>query len=144
AGEAVTQHVEDPLVALREHLRATVAPIDSLPPFIGGAIGYAGYDVVRYTEHLPDAPADDRELPDLDFSFYHSLCIFDHVSKTITVVTLAKGIGADPRESYAEAVRRLDEITQRLAAPPRLGISELVETLPTGETGDRSEERRVG
>lgn len=139
-GNAVTHRVEDPLVSLREHLRATVAPNDSLPPFIGGAIGYAGYDVVRYTEHLPNAPADDRELPDLDFSFYHSLCIFDHVSKTITVVTLAKGAGADPRESYAEAVRRLDEITQRLAAPPRLGISELVETLPTGETGDGAAE----
>ncbi len=123
-----TQSVDDPLVALRTHLRASVAPIDGLPPFVGGAIGYAGYDVVRYTEHLPNAPHDDRGLPDLDFSFFHSMCIFDHVDKTITLVTLAAGIGADPEASYAAAVARLDAITAKLSAPPRFRLAELPET----------------
>jgi anthranilate synthase component I len=128
-GKPVTQRVDDPLVALREHLVPTVAPIDSLPPFVGGAIGYAGYDVVRYTEHLPNAPQDDRGLPDLDFSFYHSLCIFDHVSKTITVITLAEGLGADAESSYAEAVERLDQITRRLAMPPKFELAEFLDSV---------------
>src|SRR5947209_14217548 len=35
-----------------------------LPRFTGGAVGYLGYDVVRTIESLPDAPADDRDLPE--------------------------------------------------------------------------------
>jgi len=135
---AVTTRVDDPLVALREHLGSTVAPIAALPPFIGGAIGYAGYDVVRYTENLPHAPADDRGLPDLDFSFYHSLCIFDHVGKTITIVTLASGTGADPQQSYDEAVARLDRITAQLSSPPKFELAELPDSRATdvAQTGN--------
>jgi anthranilate synthase component 1 len=79
----------DPLNAFRVHFKKSVAHLDELPPFVGGAIGYAGYDVVRYVEDLPNAPQDDRGLPDLDFAFYHTLCVFDHVDKTIAVVSLA-------------------------------------------------------
>lgn len=79
----------DPLDSFRGHFHYTVARLDGLPPFVGGAIGYAGYDVVRYVESLPNSPPDDRQLPDLDFAFYHTLCVFDHVDKTITVVSLA-------------------------------------------------------
>ena len=43
---------------------------------------------MRYTEHLPNAPEDDRGLPDLSFAFYDRLVIFDNVTKTMTVVVL--------------------------------------------------------
>jgi len=121
----VTTSASDPLSQLREHLQTTVAPVESLPPFIGGAIGYAGYDVVRYVEDLPNAPADDRGLPDLDFSFYHSMCIFDHVGKTITLVTLADGKDADPKSSYESANQRLDAMTAKLSTPPKFALAEL-------------------
>ena len=32
------------------------ATLADLPPFCSGAVGYAGYDTVRYVEHLPNAP----------------------------------------------------------------------------------------
>ena len=60
-----------------------------MPPFTGGAVGYAGYDVVRYVEDLPNAPDDDRDLPDMSFAFYDRMLVFDHITKTITVVALA-------------------------------------------------------
>ncbi|MDV6028979.1 MAG: anthranilate synthase component I [Phycisphaera sp. RhM] len=93
----------DPLNAFRVHFQKSVAEIDELPPFVGGAIGYAGYDVVRYVEHLPNAPTDDRGLPDLDFAFYHTLCVFDHVDKTVTVVSLADCREVNHRDDAAEA-----------------------------------------
>ena len=67
---------------------ARIAPphLPELPPFAGGAVGYAGYDTVRYVENLPNAPPDDRGLPDLSFAFYDRMVVFDHVSKTILVV----------------------------------------------------------
>ena len=45
-----------------------------------------GYDVVRYIENLPNAPPDDRGLPDLSFAFYDRMVVFDNVSKTHVVV----------------------------------------------------------
>ena len=47
----------DPLKLLEETLAAYRAPhVAGLPRFAGGAVGYAGYDVVRYVEHLPHPP----------------------------------------------------------------------------------------
>jgi anthranilate synthase component 1 len=105
-GTAEVSTADDPLDAFREHFHYRVAQIDDLPPFVGGAIGYAGYDVVRYVENLPDAPNDDRSLPDLDFAFYHTLCVFDHVDKTISIVSLAdcrEITSADQAQSAFEA-----------------------------------------
>ncbi len=63
--------------------------LPGLPRFCGGAVGYAGYDTVRYVERLPNAPPDDRGLPDLCFAFYDRMVIFDHVAKTMLVVAHA-------------------------------------------------------
>ncbi len=86
-GRTETQTSDDPLKLLEACLadyRAVHLP--ELPRFCGGAVGYAGYDAVRYVEHLPDAPPDDRGLPDLSFGIYDRMVIFDHVSKTSNVV----------------------------------------------------------
>ncbi|MGV3486684.1 MAG: anthranilate synthase component I [Planctomycetaceae bacterium] len=116
-GAAQSFQCDDPLDELRKHLDATVAPAEDLPPFIGGAIGYAAYDVIRYVENLPHAPADDRGLPDLDFSFYQTMLVFDNIKKTITLVTLADGKSADAKASYDEATARLDAVVERLSQP---------------------------
>src|SRR5947209_7367164 len=80
----------DPLRLLEEKLAAYRAPhLPGLPRFCGGAVGYVGYDTVRYVEHLPDAPPDDRGLPDLCFALYDRMVIFDHITKTVAVVAHA-------------------------------------------------------
>ena len=116
-----TYTCEDPLDELRKRLTdVSVAPIAELKtqPFVGGAIGYAGYDVVRYTERLPNAPEDDRRLPDLCFSFYDRLVVFDNVTKTMLVVVLVPtGDLENPRQAYDGALRRLDEIVRQLGTP---------------------------
>ncbi len=97
-----------------EQVRAASLP--ELPPFCSGAVGYAGYDVVRYFEHLPDAPPDDRQVPDLAFAFYDQMVVFDHVSKTIVVVAMARldKPSADLRAAYDEACRRVDDVVREL------------------------------
>src|SRR6267154_1796133 len=73
-----------------ERLAAYRSPhIPGLPRFCGGAVGYAGYDAVRYVERLPNPPPDDRHLPDLCFAFYDRMVIFDHINKTLSVVAHA-------------------------------------------------------
>src|SRR5206468_7542291 len=89
AGEAVTTS-DDPfrdLEALIARYRAVHLP--GLPRFSGGAVGYAAYDAVRYVERLPNAPPDDRGLPDLSFALYDRMVIFDHIRKTVLAVAHA-------------------------------------------------------
>ena len=133
----------NPLASLREQVQSVrVNHLDELPPFIGGAIGYAGYDTVRYVEHLPNAPVDDRGLPDLAFAFFDHMVVFDHVQKTIIVLALADvretgpsiegtnggGEGANRQgdrqarleRAYEDACLRVDSLVNKLDAPCEL------------------------
>jgi anthranilate synthase component 1 len=113
------------LEALLTRYRAVHLP--GLPRFSGGAVGYAAYDAVRYVERLPNAPPDDRGLPDLSFALYDRMVIFDHIRKTVLVVAHAHvGPGIDPRDAYETACRRVDELVRRLATPgPELGLDDI-------------------
>ena len=138
AGERTYEH-RDPLANL-EHLLADRRPVHlrGLPRFVGGIVGYAGYDVIRYSERLPNPPADDRRLPDMLFGLYEDMVIFDHVSKTINVLANAfvpetrsvNGMTASPKDvdaAYADACRRIDELVARLKRQLDLGIGEIPE-----------------
>jgi anthranilate synthase component 1 len=114
AGKTETRVVADPLHELEQLLAGFRAVhVRGLPRFCGGAVGYAGYDVVRYTERLPNAPEDDRGLPDLSFAFYDRMVVFDQINKTILVVAHARTKG-DLRAEYETACRRIDETCAQL------------------------------
>ena len=73
---------DNPLDELRRRVEAIRAVhLPELPPFCSGAVGYAGYDTVRYFERLPNAPPDDRHVPDMAFAFYDQMVVFDNVSQ---------------------------------------------------------------
>src|SRR4051812_37522996 len=125
----------DPLDDLRRLIeRFGAVHLPGLPRFAGGAVGYAAYDAVRYVERLPDAPPDDRGLPDLSFSLFDRMVIFDHIRKTVLAVDHAHlGPGVDPRDAYDRARARVDELVERLAAPgPDLGAVDIDTDGPVG------------
>ena len=94
-------------------LRARSESSESLWVKVGGE----GYDTVRYVERLPNAPPDDRGLPDLSFAFYDRMVVFDNVDKTMTVIALARVDRADGDldAAYDDACRRVDSLTAELA-----------------------------
>jgi anthranilate synthase component I len=118
-GTATTQDVSDPLDYLWQAVAGKrVAVLPELPPLTGGAIGYASYDVVRYVENLPNAPEDDRHLPDLDFSFFDDLIIFDNVTKTLFVVALVECQRfATLQAAFADGEQRIGRLTASLQRP---------------------------
>ena len=93
------------------------------PRFVGGAGGYAAYDAVRYYEPVGEAPHDDRGLPDLLFGIFDTMIVFDHVRKTVKVVShahVADEGGVDG--AYDAACRRIDRMVAALSGPgPRIG-----------------------
>ncbi len=131
-GETHTTTVPDPLKSLENHVARFRAPhLPGLPRFVGGAVGYASYDAVRYVERLPNPPPDDRHIPDLCFGFYDRMVVFDHINKTVNVIAHAhegsgvSGLGSGGeefppeklREAYDLACRRVDELVEKLSKP---------------------------
>ncbi len=114
-GKEERRTVDDPLNELEDLLKQYQSiTLPGLPRFTGGAVGYAGYDVVRYTERLPNAPEDDRKLPDLSFALYDSMIIFDHIRKTTILVVHAKTNVPDLKAEYDRACSKLDALCQKL------------------------------
>jgi anthranilate synthase component 1 len=115
AGTCESRTVDDPLKLLGELLAEYPAVhTPGLPRFCGGAVGYAGYDTVRYTERLPHPPEDDRQIPDLSFAFYDRMVVFDNIRKTVLVAAHARTDAADLRAEYDRTCRRIDELCSRL------------------------------
>ena len=117
-GKVETLESNDPLSVLEAKMKEfSWAPVDELKHFSGGAVGYIGYDAVRYFEHLPNPAPDDRNLPDLYFMLYDTVIIFDHINKIIKVVAAARIENGQNEKAYNDAVCRINNMVEKLQKP---------------------------
>ncbi len=108
---------EDPLhIIEQEFERVQPVKLDGLPRFVGGAVGYLSYDVVRYFERLPETATDDLNMPDAAFLLADTLVIFDHAKHQLIILANAHNTG-DLDAAYDDAVQRIDQIIDALAGP---------------------------
>lgn len=86
----------NPLDILQELMERYSFENDTHLPFIGGAVGYLGYDLCHHVEKLPNTVEDDVEIPDMFFGFYDGIVVVDHLEgkKYITVL----GVEGEPGE----------------------------------------------
>ena len=120
SGETTTRKLalgEDPLFAIKQELtHLQPVRLEGLPRFVGGAVGYMGYDVVRYFERLPQTALKDQNLPDAAFFLVDRLVIFDHVKHQLVILANAHNTG-DPDAAYDNALSRIDQIVKALRVP---------------------------
>lgn len=109
----------DAFAFMAQHLgRYRVPSLAGLPPFVGGAVGYFGYDCVRHVERLPRVPPDDLGLPDMAFLLTDVVVVFDHLKHTITLLTnIFCDEESDLDTAYQRAAGRLAEVKARLRGP---------------------------
>ena len=120
----------DPLEVLEElHRQFALPEMPGFPPLYSGMVGYLGYDCVRYVEHLPDRPPDDRGLPEMLWHFLGGLAAIDRFSQTITLMRNIY-VSEDPATDYREAVDLLSRDAARLAAPHQYQLQPVVPDLP--------------
>ena len=109
----------DPLEVLADLAgRMRTPDLPGMPPLWAGLVGYLGYDTVRYVEHLPNRPRDDRGLPEMQWQAVGSLAAIDRFSHTITLVRNVL-VGAEPAAQYDEAAATLAAAAARLEAEAR-------------------------
>ncbi len=105
----------DPLEAVKDVLSEyQPVPDPALPRFFGGAVGFMGYDVVRFFEDLPNRDKKGLGLPDVFFMITDTLVIFDNITHMIKVVSNAHVNGQSVTAAYREAVAKIDAIVKKL------------------------------
>ena len=113
---------EDVLDLLRAELgRLKQADLPGLPRFVGGAVGYLGYDVVRFFEHLPETAEAVLSIPDAVFLLADTLVVFDHARHQLMILVnayLDESDGeVDVEMAYIEAVQEIERVAERLIKP---------------------------
>jgi anthranilate synthase component 1 len=107
----------DPLNLIAEEMdKHKLVPVNGLPDFCGGAVGYLSYETVRRLEELPSPGSDPLNLPESVFMFVDSLLIFDHAANKVKVVSHARPDG-DADSAYQTAVEKIDDLVKRLEQP---------------------------
>ncbi|WP_295820300.1 anthranilate synthase component I family protein [uncultured Deinococcus sp.] len=99
----------DPLARLYSVTTRPAEVPAGLPAFVGGAVGYAAYDIVRAYEQLPDGNPDELRVPDACFISPRGMVVFDHLKHRLIAVATAE----DPAAAHAE----VDALVARLRGP---------------------------
>lgn len=123
------------LAALEAMLAAHRAPVmPELPPLQGGMIGHVGYDIVREIEHLPNAPKDDRNIPDAIVTMIGSLAAFDHWRQRAFLIESVPTLGLSAEQidaAYDTAIAAVQRMAHDLS---RAAPSDAIEPPIAGET----------
>ncbi len=89
-------------------------------PFVGGAVGYLGYELAECLERLALGGVDDLGLPDAVLLFVDRVLVWDHEQDRTWAVAL--GFGEEDASARAAAERGVEALCARIEgepAPPR-------------------------
>jgi anthranilate synthase component 1 len=111
-----TTPAPDPYGAVAERMREyRTAPVEGLPPFAGGAVGFFGYDLVRTVEPLGEPNPDPLGLPDLALMITDAMVIFDHLRHELTILACAFVEDEGSIDAaYEDAAATIAEMRERL------------------------------
>jgi para-aminobenzoate synthetase component 1 len=101
--------------------RTVVIPADA-PPFLGGLVGFLGYDVGAVLERLPALAPADQDLPPLRLALHDWVVAWDR--RTGHAWIGGRALDGDGRR----LARRLDDVHARLTSPPRSAPGATAET----------------
>ncbi|HSK40913.1 MAG TPA: aminodeoxychorismate synthase component I, partial [Arenibaculum sp.] len=89
-------------------------------PFIGGAVGYIGYDFGRQTTGVKLEAPDDLGLPELAFNFYRKLLAYDHQEKRwyVAAADFSATHGPSVRKRLTADIEKLAALAAGETAPP--------------------------
>jgi anthranilate synthase component 1 len=125
--------------------RFTPAELPGLPRFKGGAVGYLGYDVVRFFERLPETAETVLDVPDAIFLLADTLVVFDHAHHRLLILSNAR-VDGDVELAYMDAVQQIERVSEKLLRPlpavpqRRWGMNASGQQLKSNMTPDQYEQ----
>ena len=114
----------DPLATLQAEL-ADYRPValPGMPPFMGGAVGYLGYEFIHSVERtVPPAATDDLGVPMMWFMLCDSILAFDRAKQTLRLIVNAHiaATAGDASRAYDAAVSEVQRLYALLREPRTL------------------------
>ncbi|MBU4555959.1 MAG: anthranilate synthase component I family protein, partial [Actinobacteria bacterium] len=136
------ERAADPLrVVSRELSAGRVARVPGLPLFVGGAVGFVGYEAASGFERVPRHENDEQDVPDMVFMLADVVVAFDHARRVMQVIAPVRPGGA-PEAAYDAALKRIDGYLKRIDEGPRgaeLGSVGMTAEVPLREHTSREE-----
>ena len=109
------------LEALMQRYRFVPSPALEESRFAGGAVGYLGYDMVRFFEPtIPAPPKDELNLPESFFFLAETVLIFDHRTRRLRIVANAFVVEDNVEAAYAQAAEKIAGLVAKLNQPTHL------------------------
>ncbi|MBU4293610.1 MAG: chorismate-binding protein, partial [Actinobacteria bacterium] len=84
--------------------------------FVGGAVGYLSYDLVKYFENIKLAK-DKLSLPEIMLYLTDLVIVFDHFlnrMKIISTVKIEKDTEKDTDKAYFQSIQKIEEIESKI------------------------------
>ena len=107
---------QDPFEILRQYMNSQeFDPVEDLPRFSGGLVGYLGYDAIRYFEPKVKIPVKD-DIPEAIYMVANTLVAFDHAFGQIILIANAR-VNGNEQAALEKEEARLDALEERLAQP---------------------------
>ncbi|MGC9034826.1 MAG: anthranilate synthase component I [Verrucomicrobiia bacterium] len=93
--------------------------LPGLPRFIGGAVGYIGYEFIHDLEPVvPRPPIDELQTPVIYFIISDELLVFDRATQTLTILVNAYiDENTTPQQAYDRAVGEIEYLLELLKKP---------------------------
>lgn len=113
--DEIIEKIGSPLAIVNNLVTKYEMPfIDDMPDFIGGAVGYIGYDIIRGYENLNKINPDYMEMPDMHLLFMEEIIIYDHLKEKIIIVFNIP-LSSDTEKSNEILSYRLQNIVAELS-----------------------------
>ena len=121
-GRLDEQHeTDDPLAWIEAYANTFRVPqMEALPRFVGGLVGYFGYETIHYIEPRLAGVARPDELgtPDILLMVSEQAAVFDNLRGTLSLIVLADTSQTGAYERAGERLAHLEERLRRPLPPP--------------------------
>jgi len=109
---------ENPFLYLRKLFdNFRIILIEGLPRFLGGGVGYFGYDMVRFIEKLPEKKNIDSEIPNCILIFTRATLAIDHLTHQLWIIINNPLDEFSKEATYNEAVEQIERIITQIKKP---------------------------
>ncbi|WKK68072.1 anthranilate synthase component I [Brochothrix thermosphacta] len=99
-------------------------------PFIGGALGYVGYETIHQYENIGEYLPDPLDLPEAQLYLYKEMVVFDHIDQTVFITSI-------------ESQEKVDALATELQKESQLSKGEVQVTAFTSAIGQSAFEEMV-
>lgn len=133
--ERKEKYIENPFLSLRRIASGfKVTPVDGLPRFFGGGVGYFGYDLIRFIEELPNNTNDDLAIPDCMLVYAGTIVVFDHLTHQMWVIVNipVKKEVLSKESAYDQAIIQIEKTILQLKKNNSTSLDKQKETKDKG------------